>query len=389
MNFLIVTTRRKGQALYGIDRAILGIEEALKNNGHEVTVFDGTNWDLADENKIAQYTHRFNRFFNFLGQPDAPAFAFAERLFHARGAIEMVLNHDKITHIWFQDSVIAFFYIIRLNKFLTRKRPKIIISQHSSSGSATALRMEGFLLPKNILSIWKNVERWTLRRAKLVVSPSEYSLKCLLSDLNYQEKPSNFIVFPHGRPSMNQFQKVEARNALGWIDGNIYILVLGRIDTIKRIDLILHACLIAERRLKNIQVVLVGGNLTSRLQAIASQLYRQPIVFQPREPELLLAAADIYISACSVESYGMANVEAMAASLPCIVAAGGAALEILEKGAWHVAPTANSMAEAIIKISCDNDCAAYWRKMAKSRYLELPTWHDVAMTLENYLNRDV
>ena len=49
-----------------------------------------------------------------------------------------------------------------------------------------------------------------------------------------------------------------------------------------------------------------------------------------------LAAADFYLSSSATESFGLANLEALVARLPCICTAVGGVPEVMGHGAWLI-----------------------------------------------------
>ena len=64
-----------------------------------------------------------------------------------------------------------------------------------------------------------------------------------------------------------------------------------------------------------------------------------------------LAAADVVLAPCLVETFGLAVLEALACATPVVAAAGGAAGELLGEAAGLVAPpTAAGMAEAVLSL---------------------------------------
>lgn len=386
MNFLIVTTERKGRPRFGIARATALFSAALQSAGHDVHICSAEDWDGAAEAECARLTTRFARWFRWLGESRAPAFALAERLLQARRLLAAPSRLDGITHIWFQDPVIAFFFIVTTMGRGRHRRPQIIISQHNAAGSASALRLEGYMLPARVLTVWRVAERWTLRHACLVLAPTESALNAVVRDLRYSAVPAHFHALPYGRPAARSVSRIEAKRALAWSDELFHVVVIGRIDPIKNIDVVLRACGLAQERVPNLQLVLVGGILPRFLEDLAACLIRPPICYSTETPELSLAAADVYVSSSSLESYGMANVEALAYELPCIIVAGGAALEVIDYGAWFVAASPQALGQAIVHLAVDEHARSYWAECSSHRYAELPTWADIVQRLIGYLD---
>jgi glycosyltransferase involved in cell wall biosynthesis len=89
-------------------------------------------------------------------------------------------------------------------------------------------------------------------------------------------------------------------------------------------------------------------------------------------------AADIYISASSTESFGMANLEALCAGLPSICSAVGGVPEVVGDGAWLVANDIEPLAGALAALKDDAALRDSWSRLASDRAASWPTPEQVA-----------
>nr|WP_276611047.1 glycosyltransferase [Kineococcus siccus] len=115
--------------------------------------------------------------------------------------------------------------------------------------------------------------------------------------------------------------RAAVRSELGLADDDVALVVVGRLDPVKRVDEVLRAC--APRLAAGGHVLLVAGagSLLGDLQALAADLGVSHAVrwLGPRgDVPRVLAAADVALSASRDETFGMAVVEAVASGLPVV-----------------------------------------------------------------------
>jgi alpha-1,6-mannosyltransferase len=127
----------------------------------------------------------------------------------------------------------------------------------------------------------------------------------------------------------------ETRQELGLPDGRLAIFV-GRLAAEKELDLLLEAWPEVERR-TGLRLVIVGdGPARRRLQALPGSARQRWLPFERDRERLadLLAAADLYVAPCSIETFGLSALEALACGTPILSAdRGGVAETVSRSGA--------------------------------------------------------
>jgi alpha-1,6-mannosyltransferase len=95
-----------------------------------------------------------------------------------------------------------------------------------------------------------------------------------------------------------------------------------------------------------------------------------------------IAAADISLSVCPSETFGLAVLEALASGTPVVTADRGGARELIDSrsGAWAAAPTAGKIADAVLRLA--ERPAAERRRAARDRALQFPWSRTVSSMLE-------
>ena len=85
-----------------------------------------------------------------------------------------------------------------------------------------------------------------------------------------------------------------------------------------------------------------------------------------------LHAADLYVSASATESFGLANLEAMCAGLPCVLSAVGGVPEVAGSGAWLVSNDTATLGYAIGTLMADEGMRRQWAARARERTSHWP-----------------
>jgi glycosyltransferase involved in cell wall biosynthesis len=122
------------------------------------------------------------------------------------------------------------------------------------------------------------------------------------------------------------------------------IVSAGRIDRERSFETLISALPQVQRSHPGVTVIIAGaGEATAELQALAESLGVAAAVSWPGwVPDLqaVLAGAHLYVNTWPEEGFGMATAEAMAAGVPVIVPATGAAPELVADGigGWIVPP---------------------------------------------------
>ena len=133
------------------------------------------------------------------------------------------------------------------------------------------------------------------------------------------------------------------------------LLVVSRLDPIKRVDLLLDAFDL-EPALNQLNVAVLGsGSEIDKLRARAEATHPQISIegFRP-DVDRRLAASDLFVHLCPTEPFGLAILEAMAAGVPALVPNAGGAGDLVKdvvNGFRFNANDARSLADRLLQLS--------------------------------------
>ncbi|MFB6218000.1 MAG: glycosyltransferase family 4 protein, partial [Halobacteriaceae archaeon] len=169
-----------------------------------------------------------------------------------------------------------------------------------------------------LLSAYRPVGGWALRRADAVVAVSEWERDQLRAAFGVEP-----TVVPNG------IDREWFRTATPEERDRPYLLCVGRLEEYKRIQDVIRAL----PSLPAFDLVVAGdGPERDRLESVAAdsgvadRVHFEGYVGDDRLPSLY-AGASVYVTLSQIEAYGMTVGEALAAGTPCIVAETGALAE--------------------------------------------------------------
>jgi glycosyltransferase involved in cell wall biosynthesis len=386
MKLLIVSREQSGDRAFGLGKTVGKIADGLRECGSSVEYITVENW-RDDERKTYERLIKIGGFISrFFGFADFVMPALAERFLQGMIAARAHLECGY-THIWFQDPWIAVGFLCRMSMTFGAQKCAWGVSEHGLGSFTQAVILDGFALDDKWTGLLLRVEKSVLARAAFVWTPSVAAMRALTRDMGYADTPSHWQVIGYGKPSIKKWEKRAARESLGWQEDMIYVLAVGRIAPVKRFDMVIKACALAQIQAPNIQLVIVGGKPNESLADAAMKcgLARTPICVFADSVDVYLSGADIYVSGCEFESFGMANMEAVCAGLACVVAGGGGAGEIVSYGGWLCNADADSLSKAIAQVATDEATRAFWSDAALARACEYAQWDDVVSVYERAL----
>ena len=263
----------------------------------------------------------------------------------------------------------------RLARFVAAVRPTIL---HCHLVHANVLgRLVGSLMrvPHIIATIHtaEQHQRWHLTAEKLT---------CRLSDVSVCVSPSvarhtrRFAGVPASRLrvitngiDIDRFADAPAVSpadltSLGLTTGRKTIVSVGRLDSVKALDVLLHALALLPDQLDP-QLLIVGdGPERPRLQRLVTRLSLQQQVFfagPRRDVPAILKAAELFVMPSLFEGFGLAALEAMAAGLPVIATRTAGLTDLIDSNSTGLlVPTGNpqQLAQAITTLLSDPPRAA-------------------------------
>lgn len=149
-------------------------------------------------------------------------------------------------------------------------------------------------------------------------------------------QPHRVTAIPNGIPCEQFYQpeaRTPARRELNLPDSAVVFGYAGRLDQVKRLDLLLQAFAEVQASIPEARLLILGeGSMKTAWQAEAQQLgVNSAVVWAGFRADTgrMLAAMDIYVQASSNEGLSLSILEAMSAMRPVIATQVGAAQEVL------------------------------------------------------------
>lgn len=173
------------------------------------------------------------------------------------------------------------------------------------------------------------------------------------------------------------------------IPGDAFVFgFAGRLDQVKRVDILLSALQIIRQQLPNAHLLILGeGKLQTQLEDQARQLGIERSItwagFRNDVPRMM-AAMNIYVQPSDNEGLSLSILEAMAAHKPVISTTVGAADEVLVHGqtGWLIPPgSSKTLAEAMIKSSQD---PATFDRISINAYQHVKEFYSVEAMVNSY-----
>lgn len=385
MRLLIVTRAGEDDRLYGLDRAVSRIAAELGNRGHYVEVCSARDWSVHDRRCNARLCRQLSAAFRFLGWRPEVAVPLVERWIQGQIASRR-WRRMGATHIWFQDPWLAVVHVLQTGWRVSRRLPVWGITHHGCGSSLWAAAFDGLPLDQRTLARLLTWERRILLRAGWVWFPSYAARQQTCRDLGIFDPPCHWRVLGYGAPEPLTLDRAQARALLGWRSDDCHVLAVGRISPVKRMHRIVEACARVQAFLqRKVHLTILGHGDTARIEQVVQRTGFHPEIFPVDDVRPYLAAADVYMSASKDESFGLANQDAIAAGLPCILSCGGATCEVAGQGAWLVDGSVESLTEALAVLLTDENTRDFWRRRAERQRRQWPGWGEIIGEAERQL----
>lgn len=343
MRILHVTRELGGDRRFGIGRALGPVVQALVAAGHPTTYLTQDALSADDQARRARWVQRLMAVLRPLaGAPgEVLAHVLGERLLmgdvaqrHATGLqADVVHLHDP----WLG---LGFAWAQRRRG--GQRRPWGI-TQHGFGSYTEAIREEGVPTSAALLRWQRRAEARVLQAAAFVCCPTASARAQLQRDLALPAPPAHWQVMPHavtlalpaGAPGAAGLLTIAAqRQALGLPNDVPLLLAVGRLNPVKRMDDVVRAAAALQRR---VHLVILGEGDAAPLQALLPADGRVTLTVQVVADVVPhLRACDVYLSATRNESFGLANLEALACGAPAVCTAVGGVPEVTGGAAWLV-----------------------------------------------------
>jgi len=305
--------------------------------------------------------------------------AWSERL-HVGFAAARLAAAEGYTHVHAHDPWLACGVALGLVRYGAGKI-RWGLTQHGFGSYSHATHEDGLEQGPRAQAWMRRVERAVASRARWVTAPTAAALAQLARDLGLPRAPAHWQCVPHARPALSPADaqaRQGARAALGWAEPDVVVLAVGRLVPLKCFDRVVHAC--AAQRDPRIRLLLLGTGDSDGLQAVAQAagFGGQLRIEAADDVAPYFHAADIYLSASSTESFGMANLEALCAGLPAICSAVGGVPEVVGDGGWLMPNDVPTLARALGALVANAQWRQMWARRGLERAAQWPTAQEVA-----------
>jgi glycosyltransferase involved in cell wall biosynthesis len=376
---ILMVTRETGpDRRYGLGRSLTPVVDALQAQGAHVRYFCQEDLGAADLERRQVWWQRLSTLPLIRGRDVRLAMvrAWLERLQVGEAAGKLALA-DRYSHVHAHDPWIAC-GIWWSTRGYGGRNIRWGVTQHGFGSYSLATHADGLTQGPAAQRWLRRIEAAVVNRADWVTAPTRAALEQVARDLCLPAMAAHWHCVPHGRPDIAApagTQRADARARLHWREDEMIVVGVGRLAPLKCFDRLIDAC--ADQRLPALRLVLLGGGDPAPLitQAAARGFANNLQITTVDDVTPYLHGADIYASASSTESFGLANLEALCAGLPAICSAVGGVPEVMGDGAWLVPNDVASISGALRALIADAALRGHWSERARARAAKWPT-HD-------------
>lgn len=381
---LVVTRERSADRRYGLGKSLEPVLAALEQQGveyHYLTQDDAgqRGWELL--RRVHQWLTRWLQPVLRGTEVAGVVWGVLERANMGRLAAKVALA-EGWTHVHCHDPLIAWGLRWSLRWRGRSAQIRWGVTEHGFGCYAQAIHEDGARLGRHVMNGMRQLETRVLLAADWVICPTHLAQAQLRRDLALPQVPVNFYVIPHPAPRLDFPDQSTARKEFGWADQEWVWLAVGRLAPLKAFDLLVRAfAQLVGRTSVPQRLHIAGGGDTTPLLALASALDVADRVSIGETDQIgrYYAAANAYISTSRTESFGMANLEALAAGLPVLATAAGGVPEVLGDAAVLMPIDAPEVWAALMQRLVENtDECQRWSRSALERVRRWPDAGEVA-----------
>ena len=252
---------------------------------------------------------------------------------------------------------------------------------HSLPYAAAATREVGISCIWNCMGWWFHPKPWQrafFRGIALHFSLSEAARRGFLGDQPFMSPPRMCVLHPgvdtsHFQPVQDAAERAAIRRQYGFAEDAPLVLHVGRFQDVKGHDTFQEIARIVAAQIPTARFLVAGENLQHPADASyqrhildttkADPILRERLVYAGfvSEMQRLYPAADVAVCPSRFESYGIANLEAMACGIPVVSTNRGGPQETVLEGetGFLVPPRDAAMyAERVLRLLGDPDLRA-------------------------------
>jgi len=381
MRVLMVTRETGEDRRYGLGRSLTPLFEPLKAAGVDVRYFCQEDLGASAHARRNRWMQGLARLPMIRRRPDRLNLldAWLQRL-HVGLAAARLAATDGFTHVHAHDPWLACGVAIGLRRY-AGGAIRWGFTQHGFGSYSHATHEDGLEQGPRMQTWMRRIERMITARAQWVMAPTAASLAQLARDLGLPRNPPHWHCVPHARPALlpaDAQARQTARATLGLDGQEVVVLGVGRLVPLKCFDRIVRAC--AGQRNARIRLLLLGTGDAGGLHAVAqgAAFGEQLRIEATHDVAPFFHAADIYLSASSTESFGMANLEALCAGVPAICSAVGGVPEVVGDGGWLMSNDVEALTRGLGALVANAQWREMWARRGLERAAQWPTAQEVA-----------
>ncbi len=392
IKLLIVTRERSADRRYGLGKSLEPVLRCLGDMGvswYYLTQDEAGIRSLASMRVLHTWFAPRLRWLDRDTQIDSLLWGLLERLNMGRLAAKLTLRKG-FTHVHFHDPILAWGF-----RLFLRGRAKQVrwgVTEHGFGSYTQAFHEDGARLGRRATRWLRRKEAEILQAADWVTNPTQAGERQLLRDLGLPNKPQHWHVLPHTLPTRADWSKQAARHHLGLTQDARILLSVGRLVPLKDFPGTIKAFAKLAPQRPDLQLIILGDGDPQSLVALAAELGVEERLRITATDDIWpwYAAADLYVSTSTTESFGMANLEAVAGGLPAVCTAVGGVPDVVGRVARLVpAGDPDALADALAFLL---DNPGQLRLAAKAGRRLGAAWPDAravaARCLDIYLGKD-
>lgn len=218
-----------------------------------------------------------------------------------------------------------------------RSRIPMVFTFHTMVHDALLKYGPPFLPKAQLDRLLQTYLSWYFRRCDVVIFPTSTARAEIME--RYRAHVRKSITIPNG-VDLNRFTSSQDNHAIRRrlnLAGNPLILCLGRVAKEKNLDVVIKSMKYVEQKLGDARLLIAGRGpsenhyreLTRRM-SLENKVILDFSVLSPEEVPLYYRACDVFATASTFETQGVAILEAMASGKPVAAAASKAIPELVE-----------------------------------------------------------
>jgi glycosyltransferase involved in cell wall biosynthesis len=383
MNILHVTRETGTDPRYGIRKSLLPVIEDLRRKGHTVEIFDRMKAASVTLGRLEQWIEKahLNWIKYRFGQEGHSGWAVVfERVFIGWRAAKYAVDKN-VSHVYCHDSLLGYYYDLFAKCYGATRRWGFTVH---TFGRFVKLRMGIYTSNKSLKYLQKR-ELKAIRTAKWIVFPTQTGMDQMTKDININLPESRCHVVPHP-VKVSLMERSSARKKIGVSKNEHLLIAVGQLIPMKRFDLLLRSIAFIETGKRPHIIILGEGPEKDNLYQLAAKTGITSFKINATDHiGRYLAAADMYVSTSSTESFGMANCEALIAGVPSVCTKVDAVPELLKDGAMLTGDDPQEIADAIQKLLTDDLFRKELVNKAWAVAAEWPAPEQIANKFENIL----